>query len=325
MDKVQAAEAPIPILCFRPPAPVSKRVFRLYLLNPNPHLPIPNPYSVARQSAKGCEIHPVEYHSCPLGSLQYLGNAMEAPVPDEAAEALPADEAFANVRVPVDAAPKTLQAVVHVNDSDAVDSDNGLELPQGSPVSLFRAEVVSGREGVAGIQADPHTVATSNPADDCGQVLEAVAQACALSGRVLEQDSYGGTHLIQRPVQRGSHAREAFLFTGSHVRPGMQDHAGNPEEIGPSNLVDEGGERSFVEGRIGRRQVDEIAVVGYHGPYAGTLTGMKEQFAILFAQCLPFPLVAVFQKDLDCPASRLFTAIESLPDAAGYGHVRADE
>src|ERR687883_349869 len=78
--------------------------------------------------------------------------------------------------------------VVEVYGADVLRPDVAVERLDGRRGAVFVAQVVAGREGVRRVEADAE-VEFGAGGDDIPQVLEAVAYAFALPGRVFQEDA----------------------------------------------------------------------------------------------------------------------------------------
>ena len=64
----------------------------------------------------------------------------------------------------------------------------------------------------------------------------------------------------------------------------MNDYAMQPERFGPIDLVDERGDRLFAQGRVGRRQIDQIAGVRHDRRESAFLRAGAEFADLLVSQ-----------------------------------------
>lgn len=100
----------------------------------------------------------------------------KAGVVDEASEGGFADFAFAEVIVAVDAGAEGFFAVVAVDDFDFVAPNEAVKFGKGGFVGFWGADVVSGGEDVAGIEADGEVFGVSGEFEDFGEVLKFVVE-----------------------------------------------------------------------------------------------------------------------------------------------------
>ncbi len=225
--------------------------------------------------------------------------------------------------VPVDAAAKAFQAIVRVNDRDALDAEKAIKLAQGLPVRLLGADIVAGRKCMTRVQADTDPFRLPDAFEDCGQMFETMSEARPLAGSIFEQNSYRRANLVQSAVECFSHARNALFLTCPHVGSGVKYDAGDSEEIGTPHLIDKGCERLLVKQPVGRGEVDKVAAVGYDRLYSCACLRLNIAFAVFRSEKFSLPLIAVFQEDLHCPASSFPPMFECPMNASCDGHVSA--
>src|SRR3954471_9369169 len=205
-----------------------------------------------------------EAGSVPLRrNLQEPGNLPESLVVDELAERECPDGALADVRVTVDTGSERLHGIIEVEGADGADPENPVELFESGLVTGLGGDVVPGGEDMAGVEADGDAIRGAAPVADRPQLLESAAHAGALASRGLEKDlagtPVGGEHL----VESGGDVADSLRVV--RVRAGMDDERGNPEQIGPFELVDEGGDRLVAQIALIATQVDQVARVDRAG------------------------------------------------------------
>lgn len=115
-------------------------------------------------------------HFVGFGSFDDNGGFFKPGVVDEASECGFADFAFTEVIVAVDAGAEGFLAVVAVNNFDFVAPDEAVEFSEGGFVGFWGADIVSGGEDVAGIEADGEVFGISGEFEDFGKVLEFVVE-----------------------------------------------------------------------------------------------------------------------------------------------------
>ena len=115
-------------------------------------------------------------HFVGFGSFDDNGGFFKPGIVDEAAEGGFADLTFAEVVVAVDAGAEGFFAVVAVDDFDFVAPDEAIKFGEGGFVCFWGADVVSGGEDVAGIEADGEVFGISGEFEDFGKVLEFVVE-----------------------------------------------------------------------------------------------------------------------------------------------------
>jgi hypothetical protein len=94
--------------------------------------------------------------------------------------------ALSNVGMPIDTTTEFSLALVYVKGSNLLQADSAVEFPQCEPVARLGANVVSGRKGVAGVETDSHPIAPLDLFEKLRQFLEAMADATAHPGSVLQ-------------------------------------------------------------------------------------------------------------------------------------------
>src|SRR5205807_1779140 len=122
-----------------------------------------------------------------LRRLQHLRDAAEARVVEDKGERIAADGPFADVLVAVDARAERFLRVIEMKRADLLDADVALHLVDHPLPALARADVVTGGEDVAGVDADANARLVIDRLNDPPQLLERAADARALPGRGLQQ------------------------------------------------------------------------------------------------------------------------------------------
>jgi hypothetical protein len=112
----------------------------------------------------------------------------EPRVRGDAAQGFEADVAEAEVPVAVDARIIRGARVVEVDGAHVLDTDVVVERFESGREAVLFAEVVAGGEGVGRVEADAEAESRTL-GDNLAQVLEAVADALALPGGVLQKDA----------------------------------------------------------------------------------------------------------------------------------------
>src|SRR5215218_1155408 len=147
------------------------------------------PFGAVDERAEGFEVAGV-VAGLVHGRLKEERGVREARVRGDAAQRLGADVAEAEVPVAVYARVVGGLRVVEVDGEHVLKLDVRVERVERGREAVFVAYVVAGREGVRGVEADAE-VEVGAPPGDLAQVLEAVADALALPGRVLKEDAEG--------------------------------------------------------------------------------------------------------------------------------------
>ena len=106
--------------------------------------PVPR-IGVAQAPALGrIELRRLEQHRQPC----------EARIVDQTPERFEPEAALADVLVPIDPAAARLLRIVQVKRREAIEANDAIEIRERVAIALFAAEVVAGRQQVAGIEAD---------------------------------------------------------------------------------------------------------------------------------------------------------------------------
>jgi hypothetical protein len=121
-------------------------------------------------------------------SFENEGSMLELGVPGDALQGVGADMAFTDVPVAVDARVVGGARVVEVNGADVFEFDGLLNSLKQPFETVFFANVVTRRESVCGVETNAQRKFRTD-AHDLVEVLDAVTDAIALAGRVLEQNA----------------------------------------------------------------------------------------------------------------------------------------
>ena len=151
--------------------------------------------------------------------------------------------------------------------ADVLDADVLQHVVDGALVRVVVAQLVSGREDVAGVEADADPLFVVHEPDHLPELFERAADATPLAGCGLEQRHHAmigdeGVHLIQR-------SRDLVDARGgarTEVRAGVEDDGVGAETLGTIQLVGHGGDRLLEKQRVRGGQVDQIGRVREHGP-----------------------------------------------------------
>ena len=123
-----------------------------------------------------------------LGGFEQHRQRGEPRVVDNPPEGLEPEPAFANVLVTIDAAAAGFLRVVHVKRLQSRKPDDPAEGVERLAIAIFRTDVVSRGQQVAGVEADADAWRAAERVDDGGEMFEPVAEVGSLAGRVLQQD-----------------------------------------------------------------------------------------------------------------------------------------
>ena len=91
--------------------------------------------------------------------------------------------------VSIDAAAARLFRIIHVEDLEAREADGAAEPAEGVAITGVGADVVTGCEQMAGVEADTDPRGSADQVENLRQLLESVTEVGSLPGSVLEQDS----------------------------------------------------------------------------------------------------------------------------------------
>lgn len=139
------------------------------------------------QAAQPRQVLPV--HLTHLRRLEDLRHRREAPVAHQQPERRTPHEAAPDVLMAIHPAAEVLLRVVDVEAADPLEADPPVDLLEDRCVPFRRAEVVAGREQMAGVHAHSQPLPCAAAREDLLQVLEAVSQRRPLPRRGLEQQA----------------------------------------------------------------------------------------------------------------------------------------
>src|SRR5215471_6880192 len=124
--------------------------------------------------------------------------------------------------------------------SNALDADGLIEFAEGAVVTLLRANIIAGGEGVRGVETDTQPIAFLGGVDDLTDLFEAVADIGSLAGGDFEcyLSPVTGTSLVN-DIQRLRDGFDSGQFAGSDVRTGMRDEILYAQYFASFELVDE--------------------------------------------------------------------------------------
>ena len=110
-----------------------------------------------------------------------------------------------------------------------------------------------------GVEADAKPFRFAHVLDDCGNLLEAIAKAWALTSRRLERDLR--FRLRQNAVNRVNRiddSGEPRFLAGTEMRAWMEHEKRQLELIRPNEFFRERAQRIRVELRIRRSEIDQV-------------------------------------------------------------------
>ena len=157
---------------------------------------------------------------------------------------------------------KRLLAVVEVEGLYAAEADFAIELGHRGRVLLGGFERITGREGVARVDAHSQSLGLGNAADDRPQVLEPPAERAALPCRVFQCHAGGDARgLAMDPIERLDDAANPLLFGAVGVGAGMRDDERHSQRFGAEQLDAQRLGRTLPQRVVRAGEVDEIGVV----------------------------------------------------------------
>ncbi len=212
-----------------------------------------------------------------------------------------------------------------MEDPNAANTHESVELLERFRISLFRRDVVSGCQQMTGVEADANPGGTVQQFQDPRQVLEPVPEVRALTRGVLEEDHGGRVRTrTQQPRDAGSNQAQSFTFGSGRVRTGMHHQAQQTQRFGTVVLLLQGSLGLFAKCIGSCRKVDEIAVVRDDGCDAGVGDAPAEEHDLVPGQHARTPLPRRLGEDLKGFAARGDGAIHGAWQASAYGQVRAE-
>src|SRR4051812_37097427 len=110
----------------------------------------------------------------------------ESRIVQQPSERLDSQTSLANVFVPINPTAARLLGVVQVKHLQPIEANDAIEFGEGLGVAFLGAQIVSGSQQVARIQAHANARRSVHVTKDRRQVLETMAQVCALSRGVFE-------------------------------------------------------------------------------------------------------------------------------------------
>lgn len=202
------------------------------------------------------------YLLCPerfVRRLQNDGHVVKATVLHQPLEEGDVYQSLPNAVVPVHAAGQCLLRVVQVDGTQVAEA-YGLFKFLEYLVILFH-QIVSGGEGVAGVQTDTYARLVVHAVDDVAQLLELVAHVAPLAGRVFD-DSCHARCPCQYQVNRLRHSVQTlFQRNLVQVAAGMKVQQLQSQLFAALHLVQKGCTAFGQPLLLGMSQIDEVAVV----------------------------------------------------------------
>ena len=152
--------------------------------------------------------------------------------------------------------------VVHVDEAEQLQPEDCVERRPDAVV--VADQVVAGRVGVAGVEADAHPVPLGlrDPVEDAAEVLEARPDGRPGAGGEFQEDAGRALHGLQRFGHAPGVAREPLLDVAVRRVPGVGHEEIETEARAALKLALEAALRHPPQPAVRRREVDEIGVVG---------------------------------------------------------------
>ena len=95
------------------------------------------------------------------------------------------------------------------------------------------------------------------------------------------------------------------------MRPRVEDYVGYSQELGSPHFFHKGVHGFFIESRVRRGKVDQIAVVSDDWNCAADSLGPAKGGSVLLRQRFPLPPIAVLKEYLDGPATDAGAALKA--------------
>ncbi len=128
---------------------------------------------------------------------------------------------------------------------------------------------------MASIEADAEA-ATGNLFHDLRQVLEAAAEVGSLGGGIFQQDGDSRRSFGEQAAKGGGNPCQADRFPRPQVGTRMHDQLRDTEGGAALHFVGEGGNRLLPDALVGRRQIDQVTVMGDDRPDRTGLPGQTK-------------------------------------------------
>jgi len=155
-------------------------------------------------------------------------------VVEEGTEGLEADLPLPDMLVPIQPRPEPLLGVVQVEGAEPVQANQPVEGLERGCEPFLAADIVAGREEVAGVEAEAEALGLPHPLQDPAQLLEPGADQVPRPRRVLEDDpDPEALGPAVKVIDGGGDPLEAGVEPRPLVRARMDDDEGEPEGLGP--------------------------------------------------------------------------------------------
>ena len=168
---------------------------------------------------------------------------------------------------------------------EQLDADGFIELGKRPLVTFFRANVVTGGEGMFGVETNAQPFVLFRCIHHVADLLEAIAQVGTLAGGDFQRDLdlEAGAGLVNF-VQRLGNCLDPFDFTGADMGAGVGDQVRHAENFAAFHFVDERGDGTHAQGRVGGAEIEQIGIVGDHRRDAGFFAVEMELGDFVLAQ-----------------------------------------
>src|ERR1051326_1373906 len=258
--------------------------------------------------------------------LENLRHLAKARVVHDKSKRRKAEMPLADVRMPIDTRAERSLRVVDVNRDNLLDAEYAIEFVHRLPIASLSADVITGREKMAGIEAHGKTPAICHELVDAREMLEAVPETVALARGDFQRD----TDMVARRfreniVQRGGDPLHTRFFATAHVAAGMEHDERQIERLRPLQFVRQSAFRLLVKTRIHCAEIDEIAAVSKDRLELRLPAKQAESLDFPGSKRLGFPLHVVLGENLQRGAACGDRAFYRLVHAACDRHVRAQE
>ena len=207
--------------------------------------------------------------------------------------------------------------------SEALQADDAVELVDDLAERLGRAYVVSGREQMAGVEADPDAVAAAGGVEQRLELLERAAEGAAGAGGVLEVER-ALVGLGQRFVDDLAGALDRLGDVAGLRGAGVQHHADSADPVADSQRLGQRRERLLAHLAIGRGAVDQVDRVDEDGLDSARAHRLAELREVILGVGGGPPHARRLAEDLDRVAVALDPALDRAVEAAGVRDVCAD-
>ncbi len=241
------------------------------------------------------------------------------------AKAVLADLPVSDVRVAVSIGREPGDRVVAVDDLDARQPDDAVELVKRAGHVGRTAFVVARGEGVAGVEANCHARVVDG-GEHLRNLLELCADASAETGIVLDQQA-GGARVgaLEHMPQVLHDRRKPCLEPGPFVRTGVEDDAVDAEVVRGLQIARERALRALAQRRVVTRQVDEVDGVKVKGRVAVLRRRFLERCDPRLVQLGRTPETGRRGVDLDGLGAHRFGPFEREVQPAGRVDVGSNE